>query len=65
MIQHRVAKINVVTELMLAFYEGLEDALNGEKTQDTVRNVLNGLRRKVEKVVREKIQLFNTYRVGG
>jgi ketose-bisphosphate aldolase len=64
MIKLGVAKINIGTELMFAFYEGLQDAVNGEVKKDIARNVLDKARSRVEELTIRKIRLFNTHKAG-
>ncbi|UCB45365.1 MAG: class II fructose-bisphosphate aldolase [Spirochaetota bacterium] len=63
MVQMGVAKINIGTELMFAFYEGLRDSVKKAEKDLFPRNVLDKAHKKVEELTIKKIRLFNTLRV--
>ncbi len=62
MIQLGVAKVNIGTELLLAFYNGLKEAIGNGVGDDHGHTVIRRAQDKVEQVTRDKIRLFNTYR---
>lgn len=63
MIDLGVAKINIGTELMMEFVNGIKDILR-EKNQDiSARELLGYIQRRVEKLVRGKIRILNTLRI--
>jgi ketose-bisphosphate aldolase len=57
-----VAKINIGTDLMIAFIEGLKEALASENSDLTVRDILGRARECTYQVVREKIRFLNSLR---
>jgi fructose-bisphosphate aldolase class II len=59
MIELGVAKINIGTELLLAFYHGLSETIDNGKDESIARTVLEHAKTSVERVTREKIRLFN------
>jgi ketose-bisphosphate aldolase len=62
MITLGVAKVNIGTELLLAFYNGLKEAIEKRVGDDPARAVIGYAQDKVERVARDKIRLLNTYR---
>ena len=63
MIDMGAAKINIGTELMMEFVNGIKDILQ-EKNQDiSARELLGYAQTRVEKLVREKIRILNTLRI--
>lgn len=62
MVQLGVAKVNIGTDLMIAFLQGLRDTLASEDPRLAVRDVLGQARDYTYKVTRQKIQLLNTYK---
>ncbi|GAK55796.1 fructose-1,6-bisphosphate aldolase, class II [Candidatus Vecturithrix granuli] len=62
MVQLGVAKVNIGTDLMIAFLQGLRDTLASDDPRLAVRDVLGQAREYTYKVTRQKIQLLNTYR---
>jgi ketose-bisphosphate aldolase len=65
MIRLGVTKINVGTDLMLAFKNGLKEALNRQSRDSHIRDVLDYARTKMETLVRKKIKLLNKIRTNG
>jgi ketose-bisphosphate aldolase len=63
MIELGVAKINIGTELMLAFVNGVRDKLS-EQNSTSARQALVYARDRVRNLVQEKIRLLNTLRTG-
>jgi fructose/tagatose bisphosphate aldolase len=61
MIEMGVAKINIGTELMLAFVNGVRDKLS-EQNSASARQALAYARDRVRNLVQEKIRLLNTLR---
>ena len=61
-IQIGVAKVNIGTELLLAFYEGLKEAIDKGIGDDPARAVIVYAQDRVERVTCEKIRLLNTFR---
>ena len=62
MIELGVAKINIGTELLLAFYNGLKEAIQNGRRENAVRSVFELAKNNVEKVTREKIRILNAHR---
>jgi ketose-bisphosphate aldolase len=62
MVQLGVAKVNIGTDLMIAFLQGLRDTLAADDPRLAVRDVLGQAREYTYAVTRQKIQLLNTYR---
>lgn len=61
-IQIGVKKVNIGTELLLAFYEGLKEAIDKGIGDDPARAVIGYAQDRVERVTCEKIRLLNTFR---
>ena len=62
MVQLGVAKVNIGTDLMIAFLQGLRDTLASDNPGLAVRDVLGQAREYTYTVTRQKIQLLNTYK---
>ena len=62
MIHLGVAKVNIGTELLLAFYDGLKEAIEKKIGDDPARAVVRHAQDRVERVTRDKIRLLNTHR---
>ena len=62
MVELGIAKLNVGTDLMTAFMNGLREKLV-ENEKNVIRDVLGYAQKKVEETTRKYIQLLNTYRV--
>jgi ketose-bisphosphate aldolase len=62
MIELGVAKINIGTDLMIAFIGGLKEALASGNSDLSVRDILSRARECTYQVVREKIRFLNSLR---
>lgn len=62
MIKLGIAKVNIGTELMLAFKNGLRDCFADEKSDRSIRDILGYARECTHNVIRQKIRLLNTLR---
>jgi ketose-bisphosphate aldolase len=62
MVELGVTKVNIGTDLMIAFLQGLRDTLAADDPRLAVRDVLGQAREYTYAVTRQKIQLLNTYR---
>jgi len=61
MIKLGVAKINVGTEIMNTFLNGLKEIISGSDEPIFLQSVMNHARECMENVVGEKIRLFNSF----
>lgn len=62
MVELGIAKLNVGTDLMTSFMNGLREKLV-ENEKNVIRDVLDYAQKKVEETTRKYIQLLNTYRI--